>query len=78
MNVSLSFVPQTLQAPWAARYAGTVEQLSIAVTANGVSYPAGSFVLHGGQNAFDVEWGALFNDGQPATDAAPSTAARSL
>ena len=51
-NLTLSFTLQSARAPWAARFAGTVEQLPMAITANGVTYPANSFVLHGGQADF--------------------------
>ena len=56
----LRFSPMTTRAPWAARCAGTVEQLSIAVTANGKTYPANSFVLHGGQTNYQAS--TIYND----------------
>ena len=68
----LSFTPQSARAPWPARFSGTVEQLNIPITANGVTYPAGSFVLHGGQTDFDG--GVLFNDVWASSNAGVSWA----
>jgi len=50
-SLNLTFTLQTAAAPWQARFAGTVEQLPMAITYMGNNFPAGSFVLHGGQSA---------------------------
>ena len=85
---TLRFTLVTTEAPWSARAIGAVElftrplTFTSLVTSRSVTYPANSFVLHGGSGAFNDVWvssdkgrqwqlaAGVTIDGEPAADPA--------